>query len=133
MKKKLTKDILEIINSFHQSLEKKPPIEKMFEEVKMMSFKIKPIQGNLAEVDLKNKEFIENIWSLGKLDEFFEKNFYKFNKKEKELFLKIFNDIYKKYLENLNRVKLYWEKRTSLKNNILEVEIYKEKTDKKIN
>lgn len=134
MGKKTTKDILEMINNFHKSLEKKPTIEKMFEEIKMMKFKIKPIQGNLTEVNLNNKEFIKNLWKLGKLDEFFQKYFNQLSKKEKELFLKIFNDIYQKYQENLSKIKLQWERKNPFeKERILEIEIYKESNNKKFN
>ena len=47
----------------------------MFEEVRMMKFKIKPIQGDVSAFNLKNERFIESLWSLGKLDEFFHKEF----------------------------------------------------------
>lgn len=125
-------DVLEMINSFQKSLNKKPSPEKMYEEIKMMKFKVRPIQGNLSEVNLNNEKFVETLWSLGKLDEFFQKEFYRLSAKNKNLFMKIFEEIYEKYQQDLNRVNLQWEKIPN-KQRFLEVEIFKEIKIKKLN
>ena len=104
----------------------------MYEEIQMMKFKVRPIQGNLSEVNLNNEKFVETLWSLGKLDEFFQKEFYQLSPKNKELFMKIFDDIYEKYQQDLNRVSLQWEKARPA-SRFLEVEIFKEVRSKKIN
>ena len=132
MKRKTNKDVLEIINTFQKLLNKKPSPEKMYEEIQMMKFKVRPIQGNLSEVNLNNEKFVETLWSLGKLDEFFQKEFYQLSPKNKELFMKIFDDIYEKYQQDLNRVSLQWEKARPA-SRFLEVEIFKEVRSKKIN
>ena len=71
MRKKINKDILSLINNIQKIISTKPNTDQMFEEVRMMKFKIKPIQGDLMSFNLKNQHFIESLWSLGKLDEFF--------------------------------------------------------------
>lgn len=125
-------DVLEVINSFQKSLNKKPSQEKMYEEIKMMKFKVRPIQGNLSEVNLNNEKFVETLWSLGKLDEFFQKEFYRLSAKNKNLFMKIFEDIYEKYQQDLNKINLQWEK-SPRRQHFLEVEIFKEIRNKKFN
>lgn len=132
MKKKVKGDVLEIISNFQKSLVNQPSTEKMYQEIKMMKFKVRPIQGNLAEVNLNNIEFVKTLWSLGKLDEFFHKEFYRLSAKKKDLFLKIFDDIYSKYQQDLNKINLQWVKGTHEKHT-LEVEIYKDIKVKKIN
>lgn len=132
MKKKFKNDVLEIINNFQKSLVNKPPMEKMYQEIKMMRFKVKPIQGNLTEVNLNNLEFVKTLWSLGKLDEFFQKEFYRLSAKKRDLFLKIFDDIYSKYQQDLNKINLQWNKGIH-KKHILEVEIFKDIKKKKVN
>ena len=62
----------------------------MFEEVQMMKFKIKPIHGDVSAFNLKNISFIESLWSLGKLDEFFHREFPQLSKKDQEVFLRFF-------------------------------------------
>lgn len=129
MKKHTDSDVLEIINNFQQSLSKKPSATKMFQEIKMMKFKVRRIQGNLSEVNLNNFEFVSILWSLGKLDEFFQKEYYRLTEKKQNLFIKIFNEIYEKFQQDLNRINLQRE-RNSRKVHSLEVEIFKEIKDK---
>lgn len=132
MRKKTNKNIIDLIENFKKFLDRKPPFEKMYEEIQMMKFKIRPIQGDLSRVNLNNKEFISTLWSLGKLDEFFQKEFYKLTGKNKEIFLKIFNNVYEKYQTELNRINLHIEK-TINSSGFLEVEIFKEVKNKKFN
>lgn len=132
MRRKTNKNIIELIKIFQKFLDKKPPFKKMYEEVQMMKFKIRPIQGDLSRINFNNKEFISTLWSLGKLDEFFQKEFYKLTDKNKEIFLKIFENIYEKYQIELNRINLHIEK-TSNNSGFLEIEIFKEVKNKKIN
>lgn len=132
MKRKTNKDIVELISNFQRFLENKPPLKKMYEEIQMMKFKVKPIHGDLSAVNLNNEKFITTLWSLGKLDEFFHKEFYSLNRKNKELFSKIFDSIYLKYQTELNKINLHVEK-TTRDHGFLEVEIFKEIKNKKVN
>jgi hypothetical protein len=100
----------------------------------MMKFKIKPIQGDISAYNLKNEKFIESLWNLGKLDEFFRKEFPRLSKKDQEIFLKFFDSLYLKYQEQLNQINLQPTSKTTAKTGLLELEIYKEgKLRKKAN
>ncbi|MFA5770576.1 MAG: hypothetical protein WC894_03735 [Patescibacteria group bacterium] len=134
MKKKINKDIISLFGNIQKVISSKPTINQMFEEVRMMKFKIKPIQGDLMSFNLKNQQFIESLWSLGKLDEFFFKEVPSLSKKEKEVFMRIFDSLYFKYQQQLNQTNLQQRKVTLTKTGLLELEIYKErKLKKKVN
>lgn len=126
MKKRTNKDILDIISRFQKQLDRRPSLKIMFEEVQMMKFKVRPIQGDLSAVNLKNEKFISSLWSLGKLDEFYQKEFFQLTRKNQELFKRIFDSIYLRYQNELNRVNLRFEK-TFSNDGLLEVEIFKDK------
>ncbi|MFA6533028.1 MAG: hypothetical protein WCT22_03460 [Patescibacteria group bacterium] len=134
MKKKINKDILSLFGNIQKIISSKPSVEQMFEEVQMMKFKIRPIRGDLMSFNLKNEQFIESLWSLGKLDEFFHKEFPILSKKEKEVFIRIFDSLYFKYQQQLNQANLQLKKISLTKTGLLELEIYKEgKLKKKAN
>lgn len=129
MRKRATKNIIKLLFDFQKSLNQTPNYEKMLEEIRMMKFKIRPIQGNLSEVDFNNKKFVEILWKLGKLDSFFQEKILPLESKDKEFFLNFFESIYSKYQEDLNKIKL---SKTKFKktDNLLAVEIFKEASDK---
>ncbi len=128
------KDILSLFGNIQKIISAKPTINQMFEEVQMMKFKIRPIRGDLMSFNLKNEQFIESLWSLGKLDEFFHKEFPVLSKKEKEVFIKIFDSLYFKYQQQLNQANLQQKKISLTKTGLLELEIYKEgQLKKKVN
>jgi hypothetical protein len=134
MRKKTSKDILSLFGNIQKIISSKPATDQMFKEVQMMKFKIKPIQGDLMSFNLKNEQFIESLWSLGKLDEFFYKEFPVLTKEEKEIFMKIFDSLYIKYQQQLNQANLQQKKIPLTRAGLLELEIFKEgKLNKKAN
>ena len=132
--KKINKDIISLFGDIQKVISSKPTTNQMFEEVQMMKFKIKPIQGDLMSFNLKNEQFIESLWSLGKLDEFFFREVPTLSKKEKEIFMKFFDSLYFKYQQQLNQSNLQQRILTLKRTGLLELEIYKErKLKKKVN
>ncbi len=127
MIKKTSRDLLSLFGNIQKTISTKPAIDKMFEEIQMMKFKIKPLQGDVSAYNLKNEKFIESLWSLGKLDEFFHKEFPRLSKKEQEIFLTFFDTIYLKYQQQLNQINLQPTKVMTTKAGLLELEIYKER------
>jgi len=130
MKKKETKDVMEVLSSLRDIISHKPPTLKMYEEIQMMKFKIRPLQGDVLSINLNNERFLETLWSLGKLDEFFQREYMKMSKKDQEIFLRYFDSLYKNLQQELNKVRLY-NKKNPPKTSILEMEIFKEKLLKK--
>ncbi len=134
MGKKTSKDIISLFGNIQRVISSRPAVDQMYAEVQMMKFKIKPIQGDLMSFNLKNEQFIESLWSLGKLDEFFFREVPTLSKKEKEVFMRIFDSLYFKYQQQLNEANLQQRKVTLTKAGLLELEIFKEgKLKKKVN
>jgi len=130
MKKKETKDVMEVLTNLKNIISHKPSPFKMVEEIQMMKFKIRPLQGDVLAINLNNERFLETIWSLGKLDEFFQKEYRQLSKKDQEIFIRYFDGFYKNLQQELNKVKLY-NKKGPPKTSILEMEIFKERLLKK--
>ena len=130
MKKHNQQDALQLLEQFQKKvLEKKPSMEEMINEIHMMKFKIKPVQGDFSKVNFRNDRFIETIWSLGKLDEFFQVQYPHLKKGERNTFYIYFDAIQKRLQEDLNKLNL---KAPSIDNkqSILEMEIFKERAKK---
>lgn len=105
----------------------------MMEEVRMMKFKVRPVQGDIGEFNLKNGKLLEAVWSLGKLDELFQKEYDNLSFKEKKVFMRIFDGLYQRLQSELNGINL---KRNKFGNPlpVLEMEIFREKHSlKKVN
>ncbi|NTU74104.1 hypothetical protein HGB07_08240 [Candidatus Roizmanbacteria bacterium] len=128
MSKKITEDALQIFSEFQEKvLKSKPTISEMTSEIRMMQFKIRPLQGNISLLNLKNRKFIEIVWSLGKMDEFFLSHMPKVRVKERQMFIKIFDNLYNKFQNDLNKISFRGHSSNS---GVFELEIYRERTKK---
>lgn len=130
MKNRKNNDVFQILSDLQTVLSRKPNPEKMFEEIRMMRFKIKPLMGDISLVNVKNNQLIEALWGLGKIDEFFHKKFKQLSLKDKDTFFRVVNDIKGDYEQQLNRVGL---KEKPNVGSSVELEIFKEKAAKKTN
>ena len=127
---KKNNDVIEIFTNFQKQLNHKPSMTQMYDEIRMMKFKIRPMQGDILNVNLQNPDFIETLWSLGKLDEIFQKEYRHLSTKNKQVFFRIFDNIYQKLQSGLNKIRLRPEKISNL-SSVLEMEIFKENQGKK--
>lgn len=130
MKNRKNNDVFEILSDLQSVLKRKLSPEKMFEEIRMMRFKIRPLAGDISLVNVKNVQLIEALWGLGKIDDFFHKKFGKLSLKGKDTFFRVINDIKGGYEQQLNRVGL---KEKSKITSPVELEIFKERQVKKTN
>lgn len=123
-------DLYERIRSFQQAtLSKKPTLDDMISEVRLMNFKIRPVSGNISTLDFKNLEFIDALWSLGKLDEFFRIEFPNIEEDDKDIFFRLVEEMRNNLQQRLNKSQLIkaipQEKEDQL---FFEIEIFKENT-----
>ncbi len=126
MKKKSQRDPLTLLETFQKNvLQKKPILQEMISEVHMMKFKVKPVQGDFSNVNFKNSEFIEILWSLGKLDEFFQSQYAHIREEDRGAFFTYFDSLQKKLQEELNRLNL--RRDLEQDKSVLEMEIFKER------
>ena len=124
MRKKQNRDVLAIINDFQKIIDKKPSMPQMLEEVQMMDFKIHPVSGDIFQIGLNNKKLVETVWSLGKLDELFQKEYSHLSAKDKNVFVRIFDGLYQRFQTELSANSAP----------VLEMEIFREKLSlKKVN
>lgn len=129
MKIKNGNDVLKIFDNFQKSVLHKPPYQKMVEEVRMMKFKVRPMQGNVLEFDLKDERLIQVLWSLGKLDELFQNEYPKLSQKEKDVFFRIFDSMYQELQSELGKINLRKEETQDV-SPAVEIEIFKDKKQK---
>ncbi len=133
MGKKNNNDVIDIFSNLNKTLGAKPPIEKMYEEIRMMRFKIKPISGDISLLQLTNQHLIEALWGLGKLDEVFQKEYKRLPNEQKEVFFRIFDKLYQQFQDQLNKINVNPEVRSNL-SHVLEMEIFKDiSTKRKVN
>ena len=131
MKTKTIDKILELFQTFQKNLEVRPSLETMYEEVRMMRFKIKPIQGDVGLLNLNNQQLIEVLWQLGKLEEFFQKQFNKLTPAQKEVFFNFFSEMHNKFQNKLNQLNLKSGKNLPTTASFFEMEIIKERQETK--
>lgn len=131
MKRYNKSDVLTILESFQRKVMlHKPSVEDMLTELQMMHFKVKPRQGDLSRVDFTNHKLIEILWSLGKLDEFFQQQYSKLEDHDQEAFYTYFDSMQQKLQDDLNGLNLKQET-GSARLSTLEIEIFKERGKKK--
>jgi hypothetical protein len=128
MKASKKTDLYERIRHFQQTtLSNKPEKIDMIHEVRMMNFKIRPVYGNITVVDFNNSDFIDALWSLGKLDEFFKLEFPTISEDDKEVFFKLVDDIRANLQQRLNTA--YTERQGGKDDRaFFEIEIFKDVT-----
>jgi len=97
-------DIVDSLNQIKKILFAQPDYQKMRDEIRMMGFKVKPLVGNVAEVNLQDLRLMEIIWRLGKLEEFFIRDFDKIPVKQQPSFLRIFEMVKKRLQDSLIRL-----------------------------
>ena len=133
MIKKNDNRIINLLRDFQTSLDNRPDMDTMYKEVSMMNFKIRPVQGDIALLDLKNSQLVELLWKLGRLDEFYQQEYGRLNFKQREVFGRFFDNLHGQFQKQLSRLNLKTEQVTG-GTPVFEMEIFREKTEgKKIN
>jgi len=128
MKKRNQQDALQLLEIFQKSvLQNKPPLIEMISEIRMMKFKIKPIQGDFSRVNFNDHELINILWSLGKMDEFFQSQFPTLKVGQRNTFFNYFDSLQRKFQDDLNKLNLR-EGHSTIKPSVLEMEIFKERS-----
>ena len=121
-------DAFEIVKIFQKDVLQQPPsLEQMHLEVRMMNFKIRPIQGDLSTLNFQDREFIVALWSLGKLDDFFQEHFSQLQKQQQEVFYRLMNMMRFEFQNKLNKANIKPQTK-NVKSAIFEMEIFKEQS-----
>lgn len=100
-------DAFEKIQDFQKAiLSKKPAVAEMIHDVRMMNFKVRPITGDVSDLDFKNPEFIDALWSLGKLDEFFRSEYLELEEHDQDVFFRLVDDMRTNFQQQLNKANI---------------------------
>lgn len=127
MKNKKNSDFLNLLSLLQKNvLNNKPSLNKMLEEIRMMKFKIRPLEGDILKLNFRNQQFIEALWNLGKVDEFLQKEYLKLNPDHKKAFSRLMEDLYHRLQAQLNSVRLKNNQSTGAFE-MVEMEIFKER------
>lgn len=131
MKTQKKTDVFEIVSHFQKKIfEERPSIAEMEQEVRMMKFKIRPLLGDMSGLDFKNPEFIEALWNIGKLDEFFQHNVEKIHKNEIHLFERLVSEMRYEFQDDLSKASLHPSIALRSASSPFEIEIYRERAKK---
>lgn len=120
------KDIFAVLVEFEeQVLQSKPVLARMKEEVRMMDFKIRPVQGDISNLDLTSTKFIEALWCMGKLDELYQHIGDEYSDRDRELFGQFAANLQNTYMRELQHVMVSNSQEDTSAAQI-EIEIYRE-------
>ncbi len=120
------KDIFAVLVEFEeQVLQSKPVLARMKEEVRMMDFKIRPVQGDISNLDLTSTKFIEALWCMGKLDELYQNIGDEYSERDRELFGQFATNLQNTYMRELQHVMVSNTQEDAPAAQI-EIEIYRE-------
>ncbi|EKE13805.1 MAG: hypothetical protein ACD_12C00810G0003 [uncultured bacterium] len=101
----------------------KPSKKAMIEDVKMMSFKIRPLFGDISTLANNQVGFLEVLWKIGKIEEIVTEGIKNLDEEEKKTFFQ--------YLENVQRKMSFYidsfPPKNQQKMESLELEIFKDK------
>ena len=130
-RKQRTRDMMTIFQDFKSSvLDKKPSLEQMIADVRMMQFRIRPLQGDIGQINFAHTGFVEALWKLGKMDDFIEQYMGKIDKKQEQTFFNYFDSMYYRLQDELNALNLTGQKivPSSQRKSHIEMEIFKTRT-----
>lgn len=124
--RKKAQDAIKLFVDFQKKLSgNKVSSERMYEELQMMRFRIRPLQGDISSLNFKDKDLIEILWRLGKLDEFFQQEHGRLSSSQRKTFFQLFDDLHQQYQERLGALNLKSDEDLEFSSTI-EMEIYKE-------
>lgn len=123
-----------ILHTFQSILKHKPSPKIMIKDIHMMKFKIKPVSGDVSQLNMGNDNFIEMIWSMGKLEEIMQKAYYNLDTNGKKMLLQVFDNLFEQFQERLNKISVREEAFSEIEEkNKLEIEIFKDTLTRKMN
>jgi len=101
-KRKKKQDVFSRLAAFAKAIKtNKPSQQDMMDEVRLMHFRVRPMQGDLGSVDLSDTRFIEALWSLGKLDELYQSEICDYPKKQRDIFFEYMSSMHANYARML--------------------------------
>lgn len=85
-------------------IQKKPSLDHMKTEIQMNALKIRPFVGDVFHLNMSNRQFIEALWSILKLEEYVEKSSRSLASKDAIVFYNLMKQYKNKFQEQINRI-----------------------------
>ncbi len=119
-------DVISLLSYYQKTvMAKKPSLEIMLDEIKMMNFKIRPLSGDFSIINGMDSKLIEMIWNLGKLDQLYREKESLLKLKDRKLFMKFFESVHDKFQKDLGLLRLVNDEQAE-QSNVLEMEVFRE-------
>jgi hypothetical protein len=119
-----------IIKFQEEVLEKKVSKKEILRDLSVMSFKIKSLLGDMSKLKFDDTDFLRALWSLGKLEEFTNRQMSQLMDDEAEVFFRLVEDIRIDLERRMGRASLPKIVKTTKKRARFELEIIKEVSNK---
>lgn len=121
-------DVFDMVAQFrHEVLNHKPSVHAMEQEIRMNALKIRPYAGDVFQLNMANKHFIDILWSILKLEEYSGRAEKELPKKDVHTFHQIMRQYRDKLQDQINRIdmRLPHIKSQGI-NNSVTIEIFRE-------
>jgi hypothetical protein len=116
---------LELIKKISVEIENaRPSKEQMIEDIKMMGFKIRSLAGNIFELAKREREFLEPLWKIGKIEKIVFGRINQLNDEEKQALFRYLNNFQRQTEERISAQELTGT-------GLLELEVLKERIIRK--
>lgn len=98
-------DAFDMVAQFrNEVLGNKPSTHVMEQEIRMNALKIRPYAGDVFHLNMANKQFIDVLWSILKIEEYINKAHKGLSKKEVRTFYQLMKHYREKFQEQINRI-----------------------------
>lgn len=109
----------------------RPTREEMLGEIKMMSFKVRSVSGDIFEAASRDPGFIESLWKIGKIEEIISSEMHLLDNNEKEMVFRFLDDLEFSAKERINSAIQSLSPEEQEKVKIFKLEIFRERKLKK--
>jgi len=120
----MQKTALDIIRYITTEVEgKKVPLEIMISDVQMMKFKIRSLFGDISMIEHLERDFIESLWRIGKIDEIVSSNIQDLDEDEREVLFEYMDSLEQNVRDTMKRS---FHVHGAQKDGVLKLEVFKE-------
>lgn len=125
-KKRRNNKAIDVIQRVVQEVELvKPSREQIVQDLKMMSFKVRPITGDIFTLKREEEGLLKMLWRVGKIEEILENTMPNLHEREQELVLKYLNHMEMKEEERARQAVKKLSPKTNTGEKKVTLEIFK--------
>lgn len=107
--------------------------QEMMADIKMMSFKVRPISGDLFSISKKHSDLLESLWRIAKIEEIVVEVLHTLEDDEKETFFSYLHMLESRFQQQVQESFSNLSKSDQKKATMTTLEIFREVSHKKPN